>query len=441
MANPNNWHLGQTSESYESGGSGPGTISSGSGDYGGVSYGTYQLSTNSGTLKEFLNQSAYAENFKNLQPGTKDFNAEWTRLAHSDAGFGQDQSDFIKKTHYDVQAKSLKDDGLDLSGRGPAVQDALWSTSVQFRGLTPTIFEKGLEEKFGKDYKLSSLTDKNIVDSVQDYKINHNESLFKHSPAQWTSLSDRAVNEKMDLEALAEGRSPDPSRHIHTGSTHHHGDQRQSPREQSHVLSQGSQGDSTKRVQGELRDLGYLTAEPDGRFGPTTKAAVERFQRDQDLNPDGKLGPVTQKHLDEAVRDRQILSMASPPSLQLRDFSDPGHPQNALYSTLKEGFPTGASHELLTQATAACYMSGIKKPDDLGNVYGNAEKIMFSSNSPLGSMVVVDVTKPPPSVQQTMQHVQQHDQQQAQMTGQIQAQNAQINQQAAQGPAPGMPGR
>jgi len=208
------------------------------------------------------------------------------------------------------------------------------------------------------------------------------------------------------------------------------------------VLHQGDQGDEVKRVQGELKDLGYLQGDIDGRFGPATKGAVERFQREQGLTPDGKIGAISQHNLDSALRDKQISGMSfKEGAQQLRDFSDPGHPQNALYSTLREGFPRGASPELLTQATGACYMSGIKRPDDLGNVYGDGQKIMFLSNSPLASTAIVNTTIPPPSVQQTMQHVQQHDQQQAQMMGQIQAQNAQINQQTQQSPMPGGRGR
>ncbi|HFP9633493.1 TPA: hypothetical protein ACHOQV_005292, partial [Escherichia coli] len=44
------WPLGKTSERYESGGRGPGVISSGKGDHGGVSYGMYQLSSKMGTV-------------------------------------------------------------------------------------------------------------------------------------------------------------------------------------------------------------------------------------------------------------------------------------------------------------------------------------------------------------------------------------------------------
>jgi len=42
------WHLGQTSTRYETGGRGAGTVSSGQSDHGGVSYGSYQFTTNTG---------------------------------------------------------------------------------------------------------------------------------------------------------------------------------------------------------------------------------------------------------------------------------------------------------------------------------------------------------------------------------------------------------
>lgn len=45
------WELGKTSEHYESGGRGPGVVSSGKGDHGGVSYGKYQFSSKMGLYK------------------------------------------------------------------------------------------------------------------------------------------------------------------------------------------------------------------------------------------------------------------------------------------------------------------------------------------------------------------------------------------------------
>lgn len=170
---------------------------------GGISYGVYQLSSDMGTLQEYLNQSLYREQFKNLRPTTLEFNAKWRELANSDPGFAKEQHDFIGRTHYRTESDRLKDRGIDLSGRGRAVQDALWSTAVQFRGLTPSLFARGLEASFGKNYELSELSDKDIVMAVQDYKISNNSSLFRRSPDVWPGLIRRAKSEREDLVELA----------------------------------------------------------------------------------------------------------------------------------------------------------------------------------------------------------------------------------------------
>jgi hypothetical protein len=218
-----------------------------------------------------------------------------------------------------------------------------------------------------------------------------------------------------------------PTGHVHTtpdhSPAHPHG----------HVLREGMQGDDVRKLQTQLGELGYLpnTGTPAGKFDPATRTAVEDFQRAQSVEIDGKVGTTTQQHLDSAVRDKHISDVTAglPP---LRDFSDPTHPQNALYTTLKEGFPQGTSQELLCRATAACYMSGIKQPDDLGNVFGGNGRILFDTSSLFAQPAVLDMSQPTPSVQQTMQQVQQFDQQQALNHAQFQAQQAQINQQ--QGP-------
>ena len=182
------WRLGQNSERYETGGRGAGTISSGRGDNGGASYGTYQLSSRMGTLAEYLAQSPYGEQFRGLTPVTPAFDRRWRELAASDPGFAQDQHDFIKRSHYDVQHARLRAAGLDLTDRGPAVQDAVWSTSVQFRNLTLPIVSKGLEERYGAGYRLDELSDRQIVEAIQDYKIAHNRELFSRSPTLWPGL-------------------------------------------------------------------------------------------------------------------------------------------------------------------------------------------------------------------------------------------------------------
>lgn len=121
----------------------------------------------------------------------------------------------------------------------------------------------------------------------------------------------------------------------------------------------------------------------------------------------------------------------------LRPFSDPAHPQHALFAKLQATLPQGTSNERLHQATAACCTADIKLPHQLSGIVGNDSAIYFRSTvlgTPPGQM---DMAKPAPTVPQTMQHVQQHDQQQMQMLSQIPAHNAQISQQGSQGITPG----
>jgi len=339
MAQPE-WHLGQTSAHYE--GHGPGTISSGKGDYGGVSYGTYQFSTqpDGGSMKEFLRLSAYRDQFKGLEPVTPAFNAKWKELAQNDPGFAKDQYDVMKATHYDALVTRLKSEGIDLTGRGPAVQDALWSTSVQFgpnywHGAGgPDVFEKGLHEKFGKDYDLSKLSDADVIEAVQDYKIKHNETLFKHSPKEWTSLENRARNEKTDLLKLTgekitakENTTPQiPAEHTTRIRFH-------APHEQA--LEQGTHSTAVTTLQADLAKLGYghdrdRPLKADGDFGIHTRHAVERFQHDHHLTVDGKVGPLTQQAMHSALQAQTRQGA-------LHGLDDPHNPDYAMYEQALAG--------------------------------------------------------------------------------------------------------
>ncbi|QJD68129.1 peptidoglycan-binding protein [Xanthomonas campestris pv. badrii] len=337
MATMDGWHLGMTSARHESGRRGVETISTGKGDHGGVSYGAYQLSSKSGTLREYLNQSRYADEFAGLSPATDAFDAKWIQLARTDAAFGRDQHDFIKSTHYDKQVAALKAGGLDLSDRGAAVQDAIWSTSVQYRTLTPSLFRKGLEEKFGGSYQLSDLSDKQVIEALQDYKYSHTKTLFKSSPTQWDSLRDRALEEKHDLIGLTEGRLPAQGKSS--------GPQR-SPSSHDGKLEQGERGESVKQLQGQLAQLGAAgrdgtPLQADGDFGCNTKYAVEQFQRGHGLQVDGVVGYQTQAALAQALSQQtakqaeQSAAPAAPAQAAAASsplLSDPRHPDNAMYT-------------------------------------------------------------------------------------------------------------
>jgi peptidoglycan hydrolase-like protein with peptidoglycan-binding domain len=59
------------------------------------------------------------------------------------------------------------------------------------------------------------------------------------------------------------------------------------------ILRTGSRGPEVVVLQDHLSDQGYSVGPHDGVFGPLTKAAVVRFQKDSKLVPDGKAGPRT----------------------------------------------------------------------------------------------------------------------------------------------------
>lgn len=197
---------GWISKHYESGKSGAGTVSTGEGDTGGASYGSYQLSSKTGAAKEFLKSSVYGKEFEGLEPGSEAFGKKWKEVADSDPeAFGAAQHDFIKKTRYEPALNELKKSGIDLSGRGNAVQESLFSTSVQFgagkaggeRGAAPMI-AKALA---GKD--VSKMSDEEVISAIQDYKIANNETLFaSSSDSVRAGTAKRAVEEKKSLLAL-----------------------------------------------------------------------------------------------------------------------------------------------------------------------------------------------------------------------------------------------
>lgn len=190
------WKLGQTSSKFETGGRGAGTVSTGKGDKGGVSYGSYQMSSNMGVVQDFLKTSGYGNQFNGLSVNSEGFKKKWKDLAKNDPKFGDAQHDYIKRTHYDVLMKKLSKSGIDISGRGAAVQDALWSTSVQFGGNT-SLVNKALA---GRD--ISKMSDADIVKAVQQYKAKNTKSLFKSSPKLWGGLRNRAIEEEKALLKL-----------------------------------------------------------------------------------------------------------------------------------------------------------------------------------------------------------------------------------------------
>ncbi|MCB2047865.1 MAG: hypothetical protein KDE32_06505 [Novosphingobium sp.] len=130
--------LGSLSAHFESGGRGAGTVSGGQNDPGGVSYGTYQLSSRTGTVARFMESEGgdWARLFGKAVPGSAAFSRVWRDVAEREAqAFEAAQHAFIERTHYrPAVAEVLKQTGLDLDSRHRAVRDATWSVAVQHGG-------------------------------------------------------------------------------------------------------------------------------------------------------------------------------------------------------------------------------------------------------------------------------------------------------------------
>jgi len=185
--------LGRVAAQFESGGN-AGTVSSGHGDAGGKSYGAFQLSSKTGDVDKFLQKSGYADKFKGMAVGSKEFDEQWKSLAKDDKGFGEAQQAHAKTTHYDPQMAKLQKAGVDLSGKGSGVQEAVMSTANQY-GANTSVITDALK---GKD--TAKMSDKEIIDAIQDYKAASVKTKFKSSSeAVQAGVAKRIEQERMAL--------------------------------------------------------------------------------------------------------------------------------------------------------------------------------------------------------------------------------------------------
>lgn len=188
------------------------TISTGAGDHGGKSYGSYQLSSKQGEVDKFLKSSGYADKFQGMQVGSKDFDAKWKDLAANDTKFAESQKQYAGQTKYAPQMNKLKKGGVDLSGRGKAVQEMVLSTANQY-GAGTDVIQKALEKKLQPGETVAGLSDAQVIKRVQEYKGETVGQYFKSSNANvQAGVAKRTQDEKGVLlqmanqEAIAGGK-------------------------------------------------------------------------------------------------------------------------------------------------------------------------------------------------------------------------------------------
>ncbi len=132
------------------------------------------------------------------------------------------------------------------------------------------------------------------------------------------------------------------------------------------VLQNGDEGKDVTRLQEALVRNG-ATIKPDGDFGAGTKAAVEAFQRSNNLTPDGIAGPATQKALGVTQEQTQTPAQTPTPT------PTPTSPTPAQTGAMSDGvLKQGEKGEDVTRLQEALNRNGAKLEAD-GN-FGPATK-------------------------------------------------------------------
>lgn len=221
------------------------------------------------------------------------------------------------------------------------------------------------------------------------------------------------ADESLDVDHVCAGHT-ERLLHLNHSAQHHHAPK---PRNDGALLRSDSRGDAVTQLQTELVQLGYTdrrgrALHADGDFGANTRFAVESFQRDHHLVIDGRAGSHTQSALSAAL-DAAHEAVAAHALAHETPFAfgDPSHPQHRLYTALQRALPQGTSEARLAQATAECRLAGINKPEDLSGIYsGGTGKVFFASESLFADMATLDITRPAPAVQHSLEQVRQFDQ-------------------------------
>lgn len=201
--------VGFTSAKYESNAN-PGTISNTPGDYGGKSYGAFQFSSKTGSLDSFVNsinkkdEQVYSRlSEAKARDGNKfgaNFDSAWISIALSDKNkFMKLQQDCIKENYYDTAAQALKSKyGFDISKKGEALKESLFSTVVQHGvGGTLSVFSK-LNLKNSDD---------NIINDLYNERQKVNVYFRSSSQEIKQSVYNRFTKEKQDMLNMLDGES------------------------------------------------------------------------------------------------------------------------------------------------------------------------------------------------------------------------------------------
>lgn len=217
---------------YEAGGN-PATVSIGSGDLGGMSYGRYQFSSTAGVVENFINwlcnypedcYANYGRVLKSKYPINSDaFVEEWKSIGTIDAqGFAKLQDEYAGDMYYNAGYWDLKNHGYDMEKHSEAMKAVLFSRAIQYGpGNMHELYTEAVRLLGHPNltYVDDKYFDEKMIAAIYDFLIKECDNAYElkngnyHSPKDWANgsytvvkvgLRNRFVNEKADaLDLLA----------------------------------------------------------------------------------------------------------------------------------------------------------------------------------------------------------------------------------------------
>jgi len=212
---------------YESSGD-CGTVSDGYGDLGGISYGSYQLSSNAGSVQSFLNFAVdypndnlanYARVLSEYSINSQEFIDKWREIGAIDpVGFGELQDAYAMERYYNPACGDLANNYYDVGEKSLAIKACVFSRAIQYgSGNVVELFTEACR-RMGYDnlsYVNDPHFDYHLIVNIYDFLIEECDNAYYsnglyHSPKDWCNgsydviggLRNRFVHEKEDLLAM-----------------------------------------------------------------------------------------------------------------------------------------------------------------------------------------------------------------------------------------------
>ena len=159
------------------------------------------------------------------------------------------------------------------------------SSGLEQTGTTDEATYTSLFTEDAKKYTVSEGMDGDDVTELQTrlWDLGYMSKATGHFGSETTA----AVQKFQELNSLAvDGTIGEQTR-----------EQLYSEEAKANVLSKGEESEDIRSYQNRLKELGYLTTDPDGKYGDDTVAAVKRFQMVNGLISDGYIGQETRLRL------------------------------------------------------------------------------------------------------------------------------------------------